>query len=1178
MSNNNQALSDKLKNLINVPTNDYCINAKSKSKHFDLTKYFSFQELISFMKNEENVLKFDGSQEIVKLYSLHKLATNVLKETGNWPLFFSRYFFQTKLSNGKTIFAPLLLKRLKIDKNFDTYSMYLADDDFVVNEKLLTFIEREWNVNLDELFQLDDKDANIDQYLDKLQVILNHKVHIISVDEDTSIFAEDDFFIVDTFIAGVYEPGGGKLKDDLLKIINEGIDPFDVKKIHGENYYREAELKEEPIFQISNNLNLYQKYAIRSALVEDTVIHGPPGTGKSEVIANIIANIIINNKNALVISEKKAALDVVLDRIQELKVLSLSLYDDEKNEFFNNIVKISDLLGTDWLSNNYQSKDLSFSIAEHTKAFSEYRNVQKFKQGICQYYEHFNRLSQKNNELNGELYQFWNLLNEFGINEYLKWKTQPFIKKMDGTIDSSISLDDFFQLIDFCNKYQLNVNETIYKDYFNFATLLKNEFKMQHLSAREFLKDISSNIYKIDEVLSSLVNEKDEWWKKLQSNHSYIDEINSNYHFILEKYQRTIDSKYFKVLDYANFKDFLIQLKKTTPIYKKTYVYEYLTTGKVIDKFSFFKRKFEVDEEAIKFYEELYECGYNFLPQTIIANIKCFKKLYVTSLINYQLLDRGMLEFLEQQINFDYEFNDIIFATSNEFNSHKLSKYLMIADKQNKLGFKNVEINNNLIDNFIHTKTQLALDPKQILDIYITKLRNDLASLNEESKHDFKELLRICHLKKRPSVFKVLEKYSKVLKVLFPIWFTRPDNAALFLPLSRGLFNYGIFDEASQMFLEKSFPLVYRTEIAIVAGDDKQLRPSSFFMSMQHEDEVEYDISDTNVAESLLEKAQASLWNTFILRNHYRSQSKDLIEFSNHYFYSDELIYGSINTVDNSQYGIEVYNTSGFFENGINKEEAKQVITLVNENILNYNKIVIITFNALQAKYIEKEMLKNNHPKILEKLEQGLLVITNLENVQGNEGDLVIISVSYAKKDENSKLHANFGPLINDGGSNRLNVAITRAKDKMIVVKSMYASEIPSNDNPNLLTFRSFIAFLDAKENSTPPNYTFIDDNSFAHYLHQLAKQYGMEVLCNYNIGSDNIDYCCTFKNEILCSFNFRKINAYDNNVSMHMDIDKNIFFNARKYNTHLIHEWEWLISNETVKKHLCEIFKAFNL
>ncbi len=238
MSNNNQALNDKLKNLINVPANDYCINAKSKSKHFDLTKHFSFKELISFIQNEESVLKFDGNQEIVKLYSLHKLATNVLKETGNWPLYLSRYFFQTKLSNGKTIFAPILLKRLKIDKNFDTYSMYLADDEFIVNEKLLTFIEREWNVNLDELFCLDEKEVSIDQYLDKLQVILNRKIHIIAADEDTSIFAENDFFIVDTFIAGVYEPGGGKLKDDLLKIINEGVDPFDVKKIHGESMVR----------------------------------------------------------------------------------------------------------------------------------------------------------------------------------------------------------------------------------------------------------------------------------------------------------------------------------------------------------------------------------------------------------------------------------------------------------------------------------------------------------------------------------------------------------------------------------------------------------------------------------------------------------------------------------------------------------------------------------------------------------------------------------------------------------------------------------------------------------------------------------------------------------------------------------------------------------------------------
>ncbi len=94
-----------------MSTRNTIVMSKTRSEVF--TKHFSFKDLISFMNNEESVLKFDSNQEIVKLYSLHKLATNVLKETGNWPLFFSRYFFQTKLSNGKTIFAPLLLKRLK---------------------------------------------------------------------------------------------------------------------------------------------------------------------------------------------------------------------------------------------------------------------------------------------------------------------------------------------------------------------------------------------------------------------------------------------------------------------------------------------------------------------------------------------------------------------------------------------------------------------------------------------------------------------------------------------------------------------------------------------------------------------------------------------------------------------------------------------------------------------------------------------------------------------------------------------------------------------------------------------------------------------------------------------------------------------------------------------------------
>lgn len=95
------------------------------------------------------------------------------------------------------------------------------------------------------------------------------------------------------------------------------------------------------LVQINRPLNIYQKYAIHSALVKNTLIYGPPGTGKSQVIANIIANVIVNHKTCLIVSEKKAALDVLKDRLNKISGLSLFLYDiDNKEKFYTHIQKL----------------------------------------------------------------------------------------------------------------------------------------------------------------------------------------------------------------------------------------------------------------------------------------------------------------------------------------------------------------------------------------------------------------------------------------------------------------------------------------------------------------------------------------------------------------------------------------------------------------------------------------------------------------------------------------------------------------------------------------------------------------------------------------------------------------------------------------------------------------------
>ncbi len=146
------------------------------------------------------------------------------------------------------------------------------------------------------------------------------------------------------------------------------------------------------------------------------------------------------------------------------------------------------------------------------------------------------------------------------------------------------------------------------------------------------------------------------------------------------------------------------------------------------------------------------------------------------------------------------------------------------------------------------------------------------------------------------------------------------------------------------------------------------------------------------------------------------------------------------------------------------KRSWKVVDILINQ-YQNYEKILIITFNSKQSLYIESLLIENSSKlpdSLKEMIDNGQVIITNLENVQGNEGDLVILSISYGPNNLGI-IKNNFEPLNTNGGMNRLNVAITRAKSKMIIVKSLYGNQIKiaNINNKNAIVFKKFIEYID---------------------------------------------------------------------------------------------------------------------
>ena len=295
------------------------------------------------------------------------------------------------------------------------------------------------------------------------------------------------------------------------------------------------------------------------------------------------------------------------------------------------------------------------------------------------------------------------------------------------------------------------------------------------------------------------------------------------------------------------------------------------------------------------------------------------------------------------------------------------------------------------------------------------------------------------------------------------VWMMTPEVVSAIIPLVYGMFDLVIFDEASQMYVEKGIPCIYRAKKVVIAGDTKQLRPSSLGIGrLEDEDEFYEDkvLRDVSMdAKSLLDLARYKYQET-ILNYHYRSQYEELIAFSNHAFYEGKLIV-SPNQKSSVKPPIEyVHVKDGIFENRRNEEEAKAVIKLLKKIFRdreNNETVGVITFNSTQRDSIEnlidEELFKRSRyqkefERELFRTEDGedkSLFVKNIENVQGDERDIIVFSMGYAR-DPEGFVRRRFGWLNNDGGQNRLNVAISRAKKKIYFVSSLFPEELKVED------------------------------------------------------------------------------------------------------------------------------------
>jgi len=378
--------------------------------------------------------------------------------------------------------------------------------------------------------------------------------------------------------------------------------------------------------------------------------------------------------------------------------------------------------------------------------------------------------------------------------------------------------------------------------------------------------------------------------------------------------------------------------------------------------------------------------------------------------------------------------------------------------------------------------------------------KKQYATGRRELEHEFGKSMRHRSIRDLSD-----DETGLVVNDLKPIWLMSPLSVSDTLPLSADLFDVVIFDEASQIPTEEAVPALCRARQVVVVGDEMQLPPTSFFSAGAGEgdDEILVEEGGERIAinldaDSLLNQAARNLPAT-LLAWHYRSRHESLISFSNAAFYEGRLVtipdrvleqeseMTAPRRSDDADAGVAAAQAlmarpvsfhqiaDGVYSGRRNEAEARYIAQTVREMLRRETglSLGIVAFSEAQQGAIEDalDVLAQEDADFALRLEREYvredddqfngLFVKNLENVQGDERDVIILSICYAPGPD-GKMLMNFGPINQRGGEKRLNVIFSRARHRMAVVSTIQAEAITNVHNDGAAALRAFLQFAQA--------------------------------------------------------------------------------------------------------------------
>lgn len=809
---------------------------------------------------------------------------------------------------------------------------------------------------------------------------------------------------------------------------------------------------------IISDLDYAQRRVVEQvAKCGNMVVYGPPGTGKSQTIVNLISDALCKGKKVLVVSQKKAALDVVYNRLAGLSGKAMFVVDPvkERRSFYDRcLTRHNAVMGeeeSDLLVRRYD--EVTDLLAAETA---------------------------KLENISGALLTtgpFGLSLMEMYYNSFIPGKASgDYAVYREMLKDDGIMAADYGELSGAISDV-LGGKADIYYNYVE--TRKRNPF-VQHLKRGVSIDTLSRSRARLKELLASRAAVFDE------GSHPYARQILAHYDKLGDERNEKMLIKMLAAYEHPKANDFLQTSKFAFPLYpvakimmnaKEKEVGEtYYATKRALEKFvrdyDFLKDVLTYDgwSMAVSAVLEGNEAALRNL-RTALADYVKVSDLHL-SLDNFSDTEKSVLKFAYKTTDSYTAYKEIISKLLPLRIYHEITKYedTMKAELSLSVDFESIK---SRIAALIAEQKELAKK------ICAQSFVGEYKRLFERGKNSKDYLYQISKKQSFWPLRRTMDVYGEYLLTLFPCWLLSPENVSSILPLKKNIFDLVLFDEASQVFIENTLPAIIRGRNIVVAGDAKQLRPTATFMRryMGGADDEDLSMQAALEVESLLDLAVAR-FDSANITYHYRSASRELIDFSNKAFYEDRLRISPNVTKSVRNKPIVRIKVDGRWENRKNETEAREVVALIKKLIKsgrNRDTIGVITFGSEQQGCIEDMLdrecrvdaeFRTALAKETARKEDGQDVgffVKNIENVQGDERDVIIFCVGYAVG-ENGRVNAHFGSLSADGGENRLNVAVTRAKKKIYVVTSIEPEELKvdtsKNNGPRL--FRAYLSYVRA--------------------------------------------------------------------------------------------------------------------